>query len=57
MRNKVLKYLLFFTISFCINSCSTPVVDVKSPCVSNEDGPCGVKRPINTWLLGDKKKS
>lgn len=57
MKNKLLKYILFFTILFCVNSCSNPVVDVKSPCVSNEDGPCGVRRPVNNWWLGDIKKS
>jgi hypothetical protein len=27
------------------------VIDVKSPCVSTEDGPCGPKRPVNDWWI------
>jgi len=32
-------------------SCTGKVVEVKSPCVSSQDGPCGKKRPINDWWL------
>ena len=34
-----------------IQSCArSKVVDVKSPCVSGKNGPCGVRKPINTWM-------
>lgn len=38
--------VLFFAIS-----CSQRIVDVKSPCVSLDDGPCGPKKSINDWWL------
>lgn len=41
----VIMSLIFLT------SCSTKVVDVKSPCVSLESGPCGNRHPINDWWL------
>jgi len=54
----IIKYtLLFSTILLFANSCSSQVVDVKSPCVSAEDGPCGPKRSINTWWLGNSNNS
>lgn len=27
------------------------VLDIKSPCVSNNDGPCGPRKPVNDWWL------
>lgn len=55
---EIIKYtLLFSTILLLGNSCSSKVVDVKSPCVSNDGGPCGPKKPINTWWLGNSNKS
>ena len=42
----VLVCLLF--IQSCVN---TKVIDVKSPCVSGKDGPCGPRIPVNTWLM------
>ena len=45
---KVIMILLTLT---AIASCSTKVVDVRSPCVSNNDGPCGPKKPVNDWWL------
>ena len=48
---KTCKLLLIFLVFLFIQSCAaTKVVDVKSPCVSGEDGPCGPRRPVNTWL-------
>ncbi len=53
-----MKRLVFIlAIFFSIASCSTKVIDVKSPCVSNEDGPCGPKKPINDWWLKNSKNS
>ena len=40
-------FVLLFTVQSCVN---TKVVDVKSPCVSGKDGPCGPRMPVNTWL-------
>jgi len=52
MKN-IIKILI---ISLILSSCSTKVVDVKSPCVSASDGPCGPKKPINDWWLRDYHK-
>jgi hypothetical protein len=41
----------------CVSACSNKVVDVKSPCVSNNGGPCGPKKPINDWWLKEYKKN
>lgn len=47
--------LLAITFLMFLSACSNKVVDVKSPCVSNNDGPCGPKKPINDWWLKDYK--
>lgn len=47
------KIISILAILFFISSCSSKVVDVKSPCVSNEEGPCGTKLPINNWWLNN----
>lgn len=42
---------MLLTLFFMVLSCTgTKVRDVKSPCVSGEDGPCGTRKPINSWL-------
>jgi hypothetical protein len=38
-------------------SCSSKQVDVKSPCVSTEDGPCGKKRSVNEWWMKNQSAS
>lgn len=38
-------------------ACSRKLVDVKSPCVSTDDGPCGPKKPINDWWLKNPRNS
>lgn len=38
------------------SSCTKRVIDVKSPCVSNEGGPCGPKMPINDWWLKNSQQ-
>lgn len=49
---KILKLSVVLFAVFLLNSCvNTKVVDVKSPCVSGQDGPCGPRRPVNTWLM------
>ncbi len=57
MKNVALKILMIFVIAAFASSCKNRVVDVKSPCVSTEDGPCGQKKPINDWWLKHSKKS
>ena len=48
---KCFKYLFILVLFLCVQSCmNTKVVDVKSPCVSGKDGPCGHRVPVNTWL-------
>ena len=47
----MLKYILILLTFLTLQSCTTGrVIEVKSPCVSGEDGPCGPRRYINTWL-------
>jgi hypothetical protein len=46
---------IILTVIFFICSCTGKVVDVKSPCVSGDDGPCGPKKPINDWWLKNSK--
>ncbi|MDR2760420.1 MAG: hypothetical protein LBB09_01060 [Rickettsiales bacterium] len=51
---RVFKYLMLFSALTVLQSCvGAKVVDVKSPCVSIDGGPCGPRKPVNTWLLGD----
>jgi hypothetical protein len=51
------KLLLILIIVFSATSCAKKVIDIKSPCVSSEDGPCGPKIPINEWWLKNSKKN
>lgn len=47
----MLKYIVILFLFVILQSCvANRVIEVKSPCVSGEDGPCGPKRIINTWL-------
>lgn len=45
------KITLILTIFFTLTACKNKVVDIKSPCVSLEVGPCGPKKSINNWWL------
>lgn len=46
------RYVFYILLIAMVSSCtSTKIVDVKSPCVDNGNGPCGPRKPINTWLL------
>lgn len=49
---KLLSALLLVSCVLCLQSCTAPkTVNVKSPCVSGEDGPCGPKKSINAhWM-------
>ncbi len=47
---KILTALLLLTLAASCSS-TKKIVDVRSPCVSNEGGPCGPKMPINDWWL------
>jgi len=53
--NMKMKKIIFILMALTLFvSCSQRrTIDVKSPCVSNEDGPCGPKRLINDWWLKD----
>lgn len=42
--------LIVFTLLFIQSCVNTKVIDVKSPCVSGKNGPCGPRIPVNTWL-------
>jgi hypothetical protein len=49
---KLILILSFFAL---ISSCSSRTIDIKSPCVSRDDGPCGPKKPINDWWMRNSK--
>ncbi len=49
------KVIFILTAFFFAASCSGKVIDVKSPCVSNDDGPCGSKKSINEWWIKNSK--
>lgn len=49
-------FLIITLLILGLTSCTNKVVDIKSPCVSSEDGPCGPKKPINDWWIKDFKK-
>lgn len=45
------KYFLVLIAFLMLQSCmANRVIEVKSPCVSGENGPCGPKKIVNTWL-------
>ena len=47
----MLKYFLILFVFLSLQSCTANrVIEVKSPCVSGDGGPCGPRRPINTWM-------
>ncbi|MDR3078667.1 MAG: hypothetical protein LBU15_01370 [Rickettsiales bacterium] len=47
-----LGYWAMALLALLLQSCSAAkVVDVKSPCVSGEEGPCGPRKPVNEWWL------
>jgi hypothetical protein len=45
--NKLLILILLSTFTL---ACSKNNEDLKSPCVSLDNGPCGPKKPVNVWL-------
>ncbi len=51
---KIIAIMLFFGFAA---SCSSKVVDVKSPCVSKDGGPCGPKKSINDWWIKKSENS
>ena len=55
---QLFKIFLFLICTLSVGSCTaSKVIDVKSPCVSNEGGPCGPKKPVNTWLEQQKEQA
>ncbi len=49
-------FCLMFLMAMTAN-CSKKVVDIKSPCASNDGGPCGPRKPINDWWLKQQKNN
>lgn len=49
------KIILLLATVLLVSSCTSKVIDIKSPCVSNDDGPCGPKKPINDWWIKNTK--
>ncbi len=49
--SKLIRVVICFILLAPAMSCSTQSVDIKSPCVSTDEGPCGPKRSINNWWL------
>lgn len=52
-----MKKIILLATLLCTMSCSTKVIDIKSPCVSTEEGPCGPKRSVNDWWIESKQIS
>ena len=45
------KYFLILLAFLMLQSCTAnKVIEVKSPCVSGQDGLCGHRKAVNTWL-------
>ena len=44
------KFISILLLSLFTLSCSNSNEDLKSPCVSSEEGPCGVKKKVNVWM-------
>lgn len=51
MKKVTISLLVLLSISSIASCANENVIDIKSPCVSLEDGPCGPKRSINDWWL------
>ena len=45
------KIILLSVLLSCSACVGNKIIDVKSPCVSNDSGPCGPKRSVNDWWL------
>ena len=58
LKLNLMKKIFLFTIFFIsLTSCKSKVIDIKSPCVSLEEGPCGPKKSINDWWLKNQKNN
>lgn len=42
--------IFLFLLLLLIGCTATKEQSIKSPCVSIDGGPCGPRKPINTWL-------
>jgi hypothetical protein len=52
------KFLVLVLLGLFSTSCTYgKVMDIKSPCVSADGGPCGPKQSINDWWLNNNIKS
>ncbi len=51
IRKTTVRIIIFTGLLALTISCSSKTVDIKSPCVSLEGGPCGPKRSVNDWWM------
>jgi hypothetical protein len=51
------RIILVLSLLTLVSSCKSKTIDIKSPCVSNDGGPCGPKKPINDWWLKNSKSN
>jgi hypothetical protein len=52
------KKLALIFILAALSSCNGgKVLDIKSPCVSNNDGPCGPRKSVNDWWIKNNNKN
>jgi len=51
------KIISILAVLLLFSACTGKMIDVKSPCVSTEDGPCGPKKSINNWWLKNSQNS
>ncbi len=54
LKKGLVKIVICIGLSLLFASCSQPTIDVKSPCVSLDEGPCGPKRSVNDWWMKPK---
>jgi len=45
------KFFILSLLSLLLSCSGGKVLDIKSPCVSNDDGPCGPRKAVNDWWL------
>lgn len=51
------KIILILSLLTLISSCKSKTIDIKSPCVARDGGPCGPKTPINDWWMKNSEGS
>jgi len=49
------KFIILASMVILLQACTgSRTIDVKSPCVSSEGGPCDPRKPVNAWLIDYK---